>query len=438
MFWDLWLFLRHVLLFQVVLFLSQLLVLVQPQVIRVQSSKVSNIFLNGHVFNVETIQGYEWVDLPVSRWLDKVCSIYILDEPSCLLILALDPGSVKYDPLLSQHRNRLLYLTMLLQRGSELLIMRGKSPQEAREILISCDPFQEEVARVKKAFEIDQHAVWSLRNQTALTNEEAVERSTRMKTVAKDAHERHGKAIGQPWSEVNTTHQGGIRINMNTILTGWTVKQFVKEDFSKPVRFTCCKACGLSLFSGDNTSHRCTEETDLVPVQRPQFDRSIMLGTSDAVTAFGEPEGGLPDEVSTVAVLDVLRLSELWDIFAQYVQDRYPAALAELEATMNTDPRPNIILAAGTFIDEGEYDALVWAITALWLLMRGNPASEHRPTSRMPHKLRSNLVKSLQRDSAEAAIRIVCDVKPPCDHDEIASAINDKGERRRLQHPHPV
>ncbi|CAD6914906.1 unnamed protein product [Tilletia controversa] len=89
-----------------------------------------------------------------------------------------------------------------------------------------------------------------------------------------------------------------------------------------------------------------------------------MLGTSDAVTAFGEPEGGLPDEVSTVAVLDVLRLSELWDIFAQYVQDRYPAALAELEATMNTDPRPNIILAAGTFIDEGEYDALVWAITA--------------------------------------------------------------------------
>ncbi|KAE8222573.1 hypothetical protein CF326_g8350 [Tilletia indica] len=185
----------------VVLFLSQLLVLVQPQVIRVQSSKVSNIFLNGHIFNVEAIQGYEWEDLPVSRWLDKVCSIYILDEPLCILILALHPGSVKYDPLLSRHRTRLLYLAMLLQRGSELLIMRGISPQEARQILISCDPFQEEVARVKKAFEIDQHAVWSLRNQTALTSEEADERSTRMRMVATSAHERHGKAIGQPWSE---------------------------------------------------------------------------------------------------------------------------------------------------------------------------------------------------------------------------------------------
>ncbi|KAK0518895.1 hypothetical protein OC835_007706 [Tilletia horrida] len=200
-YWDLWMFLSHVLIYEVVSFLASLIHIVRPQIIRIQSSKVANLFITGYIVDVEKVKDITWEALPVSAWLDKVCQLYILAEPDALLVLSLDPGSIKYDPLLGKHRCRLLYLSILLQRGAEILIGRGLTTHQARERLLGLKALTNEIARVKQDFKVDQHALWSLRNQKQLDEDARAVMSERASERTRTFQTKHPKAVGTAGSQ---------------------------------------------------------------------------------------------------------------------------------------------------------------------------------------------------------------------------------------------
>ncbi|KAE8236079.1 hypothetical protein A4X13_0g9271 [Tilletia indica] len=103
--------------------------------------------------------------------------------------------------MLAKHRFRLLYLSILLRRGAELRIGRGLCTPAARNTLLAFERLAAEIARVKVSFNIDQHALWSLRNQRQLTEEERMDMEERTSASVISAQARHPKAEGLPGSE---------------------------------------------------------------------------------------------------------------------------------------------------------------------------------------------------------------------------------------------
>ncbi|KAK0542754.1 hypothetical protein OC845_006463 [Tilletia horrida] len=172
-YWNLWLFSQHVLLLQVVEFLSQLIQLTRLRVIRVQSSKVANIFLRGTLNKT------------------KVSTTSNGRNFQCLL------GWMEHDPALAALRSRLLYLTVCWQNGGELIGHAFSDPHELREQLLGFRPMADEIERVKMLLRQEQHAIWSLRSQRHLSEEEARTRLIK----AREAHAQRMRAPGGPWSE---------------------------------------------------------------------------------------------------------------------------------------------------------------------------------------------------------------------------------------------
>ncbi|KAE8219458.1 hypothetical protein CF326_g8955 [Tilletia indica] len=98
--------------------------------------------------------------------------------------------------MLAKHRCRLLFLSVLVQCGAELLIGRGLCTTAARNTLLAFEPLAAEITRVKVSFNIDQHALWSLRNQRQLTEEEQMDMGKRTSASVIAAQARHPKAEG--------------------------------------------------------------------------------------------------------------------------------------------------------------------------------------------------------------------------------------------------
>ncbi|KAE8217561.1 hypothetical protein CF326_g9407, partial [Tilletia indica] len=64
--------------------------------------------------------------------------------------------------------------------------------------------------------------------------------------------------------------------------------------------------------------------------------------------------------------------SDIWLAFCGHIQNRYPAALSELEALLNIEPRPIVCVPDDLDVKDSEYDALIWADTALWPSINGD------------------------------------------------------------------
>ncbi|KAK0543259.1 hypothetical protein OC846_006483 [Tilletia horrida] len=93
--------------------------------------------------------------------------------------------------LFSQH-------VLLLQvNGGELIGHAFSDPHELREQLLGFRPMADEIERVKMLLRQEQHAIWSLRSQRHLSEEEARTRLIK----AREAHAQRMRAPGGPWSE---------------------------------------------------------------------------------------------------------------------------------------------------------------------------------------------------------------------------------------------
>ncbi|KAE8262967.1 hypothetical protein A4X09_0g7347 [Tilletia walkeri] len=209
-FWDFWwATLVHFLVSFHAAFLLRLMEIATPAVIRVESSKMANLFASGQIFDPTKLEDVDWEDLPMTGWLKHICGIYLyrLDNDKTdftgVVILSLHPGAIKYDPLLARHKSRLLHLSMLLQRGAEILASAGCSPAAIREALVAQEEVQDEITRVKEQLREISDPIWDLRNRNPTsgsftTGEEA---SAQASHRVQAAHIRHIKAAGQPWSE---------------------------------------------------------------------------------------------------------------------------------------------------------------------------------------------------------------------------------------------
>ncbi|KAK0523296.1 hypothetical protein OC842_006194 [Tilletia horrida] len=150
---------------------------------------------------------YDWTQLGKNDWVDQACRMYLLRMGSSdmLVIFSLEVGSVKYDPVLSSLRARLIFLSMLLQAAAESLVLAGCPPAAARSRLAAYQPFWDEVDDVKATLKAVQGALFSLRNEAAantdLSPEEEQERASLVSDKVVQGNSLHLKATGQPWSE---------------------------------------------------------------------------------------------------------------------------------------------------------------------------------------------------------------------------------------------
>ncbi|KAK0519520.1 hypothetical protein OC835_007497, partial [Tilletia horrida] len=214
-FWDFWwAILEHVLIALHVHFLKAVLLATQPAVVRVESAKMAFIFAEGHILEPDTIKDVEWDDLPMAEWVEHLCDMLLLPlgNNPILIILSIHAGAIKYDPVLSALRARLLFCAILLHRAAEHLAV-NRTAAEVRALLFSFKPLSEEIVRLKATLSQLQTALFSLRyipaerrasdfDPSAWTRAyDSEELSAELSARVRRGNIKHAHALGSPWSE---------------------------------------------------------------------------------------------------------------------------------------------------------------------------------------------------------------------------------------------
>ncbi|KAE8219459.1 hypothetical protein CF326_g8954 [Tilletia indica] len=114
--------------------------------------------------------------------------------------------------------------------------------------------------------------------------------------------------------------------------------------------------------------------------------------------------------MTSIPLQDVLDQSDIWLAFCGHIQNRYPAALSELEALLNIEPRPTVCVPDDLDVKDTEYDALIWAVTALWPSINGDACWGAYD---LQWKIADSLANALQQDALKAALQACGKETPP-------------------------
>ncbi|KAK0522279.1 hypothetical protein OC834_006342 [Tilletia horrida] len=492
-YWDFWwAVLVHVLVFIHVQALAAQLAAAKVEVIRVESSKVSSLFINGYFLDPKSARDAKWDELPLSAWVDRVCTIYLhipteKDVPKSIVILSVDPGAVKYDPLLARYRARLLFFSMLIQRAAEDLLSANMDAIEVRKIIHQHRGLWAAIESTKTQFKADQHAVWSLRHtQTSVTpsEEQTQATSVRMSTVRQEEFASHLKAPGKAWSDErlaawdaysagsHPVHLYVITANATKLPCPATI-----EPFSGTHRdWFCSRHEGVSLSLAarqhdahrsdpdlgpsyqddesyfearraaqaqrkvDKKLHRCTENQAATPIaQSETILRRILFLPSEVVDSATVAENvweEVQNKYHTVPVADVLEASSIWTAFVDLASNSLSGSLHKLDYILQTSPEPVLILHQERAVPhDAEYDAILWAITQIFNDTHDESAVQF--SHRTNNRIREALLPVLQRDIVDGAMEVACKQKPPCDYHEVIAAFGPQGQPRNPpQHSH--
>ncbi|KAE8270934.1 hypothetical protein A4X09_0g1383 [Tilletia walkeri] len=251
----------------------------------------------------------------------------------------------------------------------------------------------------------------------------------------------------------NRTADQTLKTVVSPPLIQVVINRLLSESYGAAVYDCSCLACGLRFLGDTNTGHRCHPAAEEIPVRILKTeadggpnsdnytDRDMLFLLSDVAERFGLESilttGSEGNQLRYVDVGIVLEPSMIWDALVPYIQQRYPAQLAEFDTSYLTEPRPFLITDTAAQVPNSvEYDALFWAVTKLFTLIHGARDSTNQ---RLSHSNITTLLKIMQKDVRDAVAHVSCGVAPPkepCLYSNITSIKNQDGTQRRVQHRH--